>query len=371
MELFGDWCDTVTDLIRATPEDDVLRRDIFDRAPVFQWVDGRVVLLGDAAHAMQPNLGQGGCMAIEDAFVLAEELEVARQASGAERPAERKLTEALKRYRERRMMRAAAIHGMARMAAYMASTYKTHLGEGMGPLQALTRLRIPHPGRMAGRIAMILSMPSVLAWVLGGFNGSVSHSRASACRLGDSPACLPLDREGFAALMGDDLRLLAAANCDWLLVPGSHAAHGSDTEFRPLSGKVVGTTGVLGRLQDAYQGPVDLFVINGRVSASGTGVPAATVERGAQGLFELKGGRRGVVVRSHVTGTTRIREGASIVLHPGDEVAAAEESTHDECLVMKTRHLTLRPKPASRSDRGTTVAGSYAYAARGDGMPGL
>jgi zeaxanthin epoxidase len=34
------------------------------------WCQGRVALLGDSAHAMQPNLGQGGCMAIEDAFQL-------------------------------------------------------------------------------------------------------------------------------------------------------------------------------------------------------------------------------------------------------------------------------------------------------------
>ena len=74
MELFGCWNDNVTELIMATPEEDVLRRDIFDRPPIFKWVDGRVALLGDSAHAMQPNLGQGGCMAIEDAFQLSVDI---------------------------------------------------------------------------------------------------------------------------------------------------------------------------------------------------------------------------------------------------------------------------------------------------------
>ena len=36
--------------------------------------EGRVALLGDSAHAMQPNLGQGGCMAIEDAYQLGKDL---------------------------------------------------------------------------------------------------------------------------------------------------------------------------------------------------------------------------------------------------------------------------------------------------------
>jgi len=52
-----------------------------DRDPVDNWVDGRVALLGDAAHPMTPNLGQGACQAIEDAVVLAHL--VPRSGSGA------------------------------------------------------------------------------------------------------------------------------------------------------------------------------------------------------------------------------------------------------------------------------------------------
>ena len=37
LKIFGHWTDMVTDLIRATPEEDVIRRDIFDRPPIFKW----------------------------------------------------------------------------------------------------------------------------------------------------------------------------------------------------------------------------------------------------------------------------------------------------------------------------------------------
>ena len=58
----------------------MLRRDIYDRPPVFKWTKQNVILLGDSAHAMQPNLGQGGCMAIEDAYQLAKDLHQETQA---------------------------------------------------------------------------------------------------------------------------------------------------------------------------------------------------------------------------------------------------------------------------------------------------
>jgi len=52
-------------LISETSENMILQRDIYDRDLINTWGIDRVTLLGDAAHPMQPNLGQGGCMAIE------------------------------------------------------------------------------------------------------------------------------------------------------------------------------------------------------------------------------------------------------------------------------------------------------------------
>ncbi len=70
---FADWDPTVAGMIRATDVTNIW--SIHDRDPLEQWGRGRVTLLGDAAHPLQPWFGQGGGMAIEDGYVLGRCLE--------------------------------------------------------------------------------------------------------------------------------------------------------------------------------------------------------------------------------------------------------------------------------------------------------
>jgi 2-polyprenyl-6-methoxyphenol hydroxylase-like FAD-dependent oxidoreductase len=72
-KLFRDFFPQWMGLLENTPAQEIVRTDISDLKPLLQWSSGRIGLIGDAAHATTPNLGQGGAMAIEDALTLAHE----------------------------------------------------------------------------------------------------------------------------------------------------------------------------------------------------------------------------------------------------------------------------------------------------------
>ena len=82
-ELFAGWHSPIAELIASTDPAAILRNDACDRNPLDCWGRGRVTLLGDAAHPITPNVGQGACMAIEDGACLAKSLLAAPDVAAA------------------------------------------------------------------------------------------------------------------------------------------------------------------------------------------------------------------------------------------------------------------------------------------------
>lgn len=68
---FSGYHDPIAQVLRQTPADKLILSPIQDLQPIHRYAYGRVVLIGDAAHATTPNLAQGACQAIEDAVILA------------------------------------------------------------------------------------------------------------------------------------------------------------------------------------------------------------------------------------------------------------------------------------------------------------
>ena len=107
-QLFAGWHEPVADFLEATPETEILKNGARDCAPLKQWGKGLVTLLGDAAHPCTPNLGQGGCMALEDALVLAKSVD-----------SESSLQTALRRYESRRINRTRHIQKRSLLMGYI------------------------------------------------------------------------------------------------------------------------------------------------------------------------------------------------------------------------------------------------------------
>jgi 2-polyprenyl-6-methoxyphenol hydroxylase-like FAD-dependent oxidoreductase len=111
VRLFGTWHPPIPGLLAIARPQDVLRHDVAElAAPLPSFHRGRVVLLGDAAHPMTPNLGQGACQALEDAAVIS------RLAAGAGPDA---VTVMLARYSADRLPRTTNVVRWSRRAATM------------------------------------------------------------------------------------------------------------------------------------------------------------------------------------------------------------------------------------------------------------
>jgi 2-polyprenyl-6-methoxyphenol hydroxylase-like FAD-dependent oxidoreductase len=143
----ADWTEAAKAPIGATPPDHLIPFSIHAKPPPKRLGRGRILCVGDAAHAMEPNLGQGACQALEDAVAIGW---VARDADAAD---------ILPRYEALRLKRVRSIVALARQGAILAHKLPAPL---FGPASALMG---GLSGLMAGQMRGMHQLPDYEAAV--------------------------------------------------------------------------------------------------------------------------------------------------------------------------------------------------------------
>jgi 2-polyprenyl-6-methoxyphenol hydroxylase-like FAD-dependent oxidoreductase len=138
---FADWAEPARTLIQRTRPDDVIRHDVYSVRPLRTYVAGRVVLVGDAAHAMLPTMGQGANSSIEDGVTLG----VFLGSGGTSSPGDA-LAAGLERYDRARRPRTQAIARQSLMAARFGAGLEARLAVGARNLAVRSV-----PGALAAR----------------------------------------------------------------------------------------------------------------------------------------------------------------------------------------------------------------------------
>jgi 2-polyprenyl-6-methoxyphenol hydroxylase-like FAD-dependent oxidoreductase len=127
-ELFKEETIFMPELIETIDAKDILPTDLIE-INLKRWTEGRVTLLGDAAHSFGPHAGIGGSMAMEDAYVLASELAQV----GGDLP----LSLALENYEKKRKKR-------IRVATRLSHRFKSLTLVKSKPLRAVINILLPH-----------------------------------------------------------------------------------------------------------------------------------------------------------------------------------------------------------------------------------
>lgn len=216
-------------------------------------------------------------------------------------------------------------------------------------------LHIPHPGRVVGRLVMLLTMPGVLNWVLGGNVAKTDGSRTSSCRLGDKPKAF--GEPEFATFMGDDEAIVRSSHADWLLVSerdsagAEAAASGADacstSQVKGIYIRDAPTT--VGRASPSPSSSLIGLVVDDMHAAE----QHARVWRDPSGQHLLKdmGSRAGTWVNGR-----QLASGASVQLWPGDLVEFGRHPSL-EVFKVKMQHVTLRNDDLQGHQYNTLVVG--------------